>query len=168
MMKRTTLATLALTVSLGTQPLLAEDDQTTSEAVKQLWQAQQQALDAHDLAGVMQTFADGEDIMLMGTGPGEHWVGQAEIEDAFKHFMGGFDPNTMKAKCKEGVGHARDDVAWFTEVCHFRDRKDGKTRKFVANLSGVVIKQDDDWRFHSMHYSQVIGADPASAPDASD
>ncbi|MBK1650209.1 YybH family protein [Rhabdochromatium marinum] len=167
-MKRTTVATLALAVSLGAQPLLAEDNQTTSEAVKQLWQVQQKAFDAHDLDGVMQTFADGDDIMLMGTGPGEHWVGQDEIKDAFKHFMGNFDPNTMKAKCKEGVGHAMEDVAWFTEVCRFRDRKDGKARKFVANLSGVVIKQDDGWRFHSMHYSQVIGGDPATAPASAD
>lgn len=30
----------------------------------------------------MDTFADTDDIMLMGTGPGEHWVGPEEIKDA--------------------------------------------------------------------------------------
>lgn len=167
-MKKATVATLALAISLGVQPLLAEDDQTTAKAVKELWQAQQKALDAHDLDGVMDTFADTDDIMLMGTGPGEHWVGQEEIKDAIKHFMDGFDPNTMTAKCDEGVGHAREDVAWFTDVCHFDDSQDGTARTFIANLSGVVVKQGDSWRFHSMHYSQLIGGESASARASAD
>jgi uncharacterized protein (TIGR02246 family) len=166
-MKRAALAAMALAMSVSAGPALADVDQATIDAVKQLWVEQQKAFDAHDVDGVLATFADRNDIMLMGTGPGEHWVGKAEIKDAFAHFMQGFDKNSMEVKCGDGVGSAEGNVAWFTEVCSFTDSKDGKPRNFVANLSGVVVKQDDIWRFHTMHYSQLTGCDRATTKDSS-
>jgi uncharacterized protein (TIGR02246 family) len=166
-MKRAAIAAMALALSVGAGSALADVDQTTKDAAKALWQEQQKAFDAHDLDGVLATFADGDDIMLMGTGPGEHWVGKAEIKDAFAHFITGFDTNTMETKCGEGAGSAEGNVAWFTAVCSFADSKDGKPRSFVANLSAVVVKQGDDWRFHTMHYSHLTGGDPATAQASS-
>jgi hypothetical protein len=52
-------------------------------------------------------------------------------------------------------------------VCSFTDSKDGKPRSFVANLSAVVVKQGDDWRFHTMHYSHLTGGDQAAAQASS-
>ena len=162
-MKRSAVAAMALAMSVGAGSALADVDQATIDGVRQLWEAQQKALDAHDVDGVLATFADGDDIMLMGTGPGEHWVGKGEVKDAFSHFMKGFDANSMEVKCGDGAGSAQGNVAWFTEVCSFADSKVGKPRQFVANLSAVVVKQGDAWRFHTMHYSQLTGGgQPAS------
>ena len=160
-MKRAALAAMALAMSVSAGPALADVDQATIDAVKQLWVEQQKAFDAHDVDGVLATFADGDDIMLMGTGPGEHWVGKDEVRDAFTHFMEQFDAHTMDTKCTDGVGSAQGDVAWFTAVCSFTDSKDGKPRSFLANLSAVVVSQEDGWRFHTMHYSQLTGGDQA-------
>jgi uncharacterized protein (TIGR02246 family) len=162
-MKRPAFAAMAFALSVGAGSALADVDQGTKDAAKSLWQEQQKAFDAHDVDGVLATFANSDDIMLMGTGPGEHWVGKAEIKDAFAHFIEGFDPNTLEAKCGEGAGSAQGNVAWFTEVCSFTDSKDGKARSFVANLSGVLVKQDDAWRFHSMHYSHLTGGDQVAS-----
>jgi uncharacterized protein (TIGR02246 family) len=166
-MKSAALAATVLALSVGMGSALADVDQATKDAAKALWQEQQKAFDAHDLSGVLATFADSDDIMLMGTGPGEHWVGKAEIKDAFGHFVEGFDANTMETKCGDGAGSAQGDVAWFTVVCSFTDSKDGKPRSFVANLSAVVVKQGDDWRFHTMHYSQLTGGDQAASQASS-
>lgn len=166
-MKRAAAAALALAMSLGAEVALAEVDQTTIDAVKQIWGQQQKAFDAHDLDGVLATFADTDEIILMGTGPGEHWVGKAEIRDAFARFMEQFDPYTMDTTCTDGVGSAQGDVAWFTAVCSFTESKAGKPRSFVANLSAVVVSQDDGWRFHTMHYSQLTGGDQAVSQAAS-
>jgi len=160
-MKRAAAAALALAMSLGSGAVLAEVDQATIDAVKQLWEQQQKAFDAHDLDGVLATFVDTDEIILMGTGPGEHWVGRDEVRDAFSHFIKQFDAHTMDTKCTDGVGSAQGDVAWFTAVCSFTDSKDGTPRSFVANLSAVVVNQDDRWRFHTMHYSQLTGGDQA-------
>lgn len=166
-MKRAAAAALALVVSLGAEAALAEVDPATIDAVKQLWGQQQQAFDAHDLDGVLATFADTDEIMLMGTAPGEHWVGKAEVRDAFTHFMEQFDAHTMDTKCTDGMGSAQGDVTWFTAVCSFTESKDGKPRSFVTNLSAVVVNQGDGWRFHTMHYSQQTGGDQAVSQAAS-
>ncbi|MEE4379023.1 MAG: SgcJ/EcaC family oxidoreductase [Candidatus Competibacteraceae bacterium] len=137
---------------------LAEVDEVTVDAVRTLWQNQHQALDAHDVDKVMATFADRDDIMLMGTGPGEHWVGPAEVKEAYAQFMKGFEANTMESKCGEGHGAKQDNVVWFTAVCTFTQQAQEQTQpQFVANLSAVVVKQDDSWRFHSMHFSHLTG-----------
>lgn len=165
-------AVAALTVATGitlgaTQVAAGEPGEAVKEAIKALWQDQHKAFDAHDLDGVLATYADSDDIMLMGTGPGEHWVGQAEIKDAYAHFMKNFDPRTMEVECGEGAGSAQGDVVWLTAVCQFTDKQQDQTRQFVANLSAVVLKQGDGWRFHTMHFSHLMGTDRDQSPQKS-
>jgi len=170
-MKRRLLMSLALATGIVSGVAQAEVGQPTEnalkETVKALWQNQHKALDAHDIAGVMGTFADTDDIMLMGTGPGEHWVGKDQIKDAYTHFMKNFDPNTKEVKCGDGAGTSRDDVAWLTGVCDFTDKKGDETRHYILNISAVLVKQGDDWRFHTMHYSQLLDGDSEPSQDAS-
>jgi hypothetical protein len=79
--------------------------------------------------------------------------------------MEGFDANTMEVRCSDGAGSMQDDVVWITGVCSFIDQKADQAREFVTNISAVLIEQDDAWRFHSMHFSQLIGCEePASQP----
>jgi len=145
----------------------AEVDQPTVDAVRVLWESQHKALDAHDVEGVLATYADSDDIMLMGTGPGEHWVGKAEVKDAYTHFMESFDPHTMEVKCGEGAGSAQGDVVWLTAVCHFTDRQKDQARQYVTNVSAVVLKQNDAWRFHTMHFSHLTGGGEAEQQSTS-
>jgi ketosteroid isomerase-like protein len=132
-------------------------DQATIDAVKALWQTQHKALDAHDIGGLMATYADTDDIMLMGTGPGEHWVGPEAVKEAYRRFMGDFDANTLTSQCGEGSGSRRNGVLWFTGVCDFADRSGRRERRYLINLSAVVVQQDDGWRFHTMHFSHLTG-----------
>jgi ketosteroid isomerase-like protein len=154
---------LALATGVAASAALAEVDQGTVDSVKALWQQQHKSLDEHDIAAVMATYSSADDIMLMGTGPGEHWVGPEEIKDAYAHFMKGFDANTMEVTCGDGAGSTQGDVVWLTAVCNFSDSQAGAERKFVTNLSAVLVKEDDDWRFHTMHFSHLTGDDPADA-----
>jgi uncharacterized protein (TIGR02246 family) len=162
-MKKSALAALALAMSVGAGAALAEVDQAKIDAVRALWESQHKALDAHDVDGVLGTYVDSDDIMLMGTGPGEHWVGKEEIKDAYTHFMEGFDAHSMEVKCGEGSGSTQGDVMWLTGVCNFTDSKADQTRSFAANVSAVVVKQGDDLRFHTMHFSHLTGGDQAEA-----
>jgi uncharacterized protein (TIGR02246 family) len=134
---------------------MAEMDEATIESIKALWQNQHKAFDSHDADGVMMTYADSDDIMLMGTGPGEHWIGKEELKDAYTRFMEGFDANTTETECVDGAGSRSDNVAWFTAVCTFTDQKGDQQRSYVLNLSAVAVQQGDDWRFHTMHFSHL-------------
>lgn len=93
--------------------------------------------------------------MLMGTGPGEHWVGRDEVKDAYSHFIEDFDANTLQADCGEGSGSTQDDVVWMTAVCDYTDQKGETERRYIINLSAVLVKQGEAWRFHSMHFSNL-------------
>lgn len=135
----------------------AEVDPATVDEIKALWQTYHKALDAHDIDAVIATYAEADDIMLMGTGPGEHWVGIDEIKDAYGHFLEGFDSQTMSVECGEGAGSTRGDVLWFTGVCDFSDSQAGQPREYVTNVSAVVVKDGDAWRFHTMHFSHLTG-----------
>jgi ketosteroid isomerase-like protein len=150
-------------MSVSAGAVLAEVEKATIDSVRALWEAQHKALDAHDIDGVLATYADSEDIMLMGTGPGEHWVGKAEVKDAYSNFTNGFDAHTMDVKCGEGAGSRRGDVTWVTGVCSFSDMKADQSREFVTNVSAVLVKQGDDWRFHTMHFSHLTGGDQAGS-----
>lgn len=163
-MKTWAVAALALGIGVTAGALQAELTPSTIEQIKTLWQSQHKALDAHDIEGVLATYSDAADIMLMGTGPGEHWVGRDEVKDAYVHFMEDFDPNTMQVECGDGAGSVRGDVLWFTGVCQFSDKKTDAPRQYVVNLSAVVVKQDDDWRFQSLHFSHLTDAADAAAP----
>jgi len=168
-LKAVTALAMAAGVGLGAAQAAADQptDDALKDAVKALWQDQHKALDAHDLDGVMATFADSDDIMLMGTGPGEHWVGKDEVKDAYTHFMENFDANTMEVQCGEGAGTSRGDVLWLTGVCQFSDKQKDQTRQYVMNVSAVVVKQGDAWRFHTMHFSHLIGGDGGQSQEPS-
>ena len=56
---------------------------------------------------------------------------------------------------QKGAGTARGEVVWLTAVCQFKDQRQGQDREFTTNLSAVVVKQDDSWRFHTMHFSHL-------------
>ena len=161
---------LAIAASIAVGVAQAEvgrpPDEALKAAVGTLWQDQHKALDAHDLDGVMGTYADSDDIMLMGTGPGEQWVGKEEVKDAYAHFMQNFDPYTMEVQCGDGAGSHRDDVVWLTAVCQFSDKQKDQTRRYVMNISAVVVKQSDGWRFHTMHFSHLMGGGEAEQPTA--
>ncbi len=147
-------ALVALCLAAGSAQA-AELDQTTFDAIREVWQSQHKALDAHDADGVLATYADSKDIMLMGTGPGEHYIGPQEIKDAYAHFMMDFDPHTMQSKCSERYGSTEGNVAWLTAVCGFTDQKQDVQREYTVNLSAVAVKQGDAWRFHTMHFSHL-------------
>lgn len=161
-MKKWSITATALAISAVAWTAQAEVDPTIVEAVRVLWQDQHKALDAHDVDGVLATYASQDDIMLMGTGPGEHWVGRDEVKDAYSNFTEGFDAHTMQVECGEGAGSRRGEVVWLTAVCNFADKKGEEARQYVINLSAVVVKQDNAWRFHTMHFSHLTGGEPAA------
>src|SRR6186713_3126218 len=64
-------------------------DNPQLDAIRALLKAHDDAMTSHDLKGVMATLSDKASIM--GSGPGEMWVGPEEIKDAYEHFFQGYD-----------------------------------------------------------------------------
>ena len=83
----------------------AEDPKETNpevEKIRALLKAHDEAMTNHDLKGVMACLT--EKAAIMGTGPGEIWVGSDEIKVAYEHFFEGFDKGQQDFQYQFKIG----------------------------------------------------------------
>ncbi|HYQ92853.1 MAG TPA: nuclear transport factor 2 family protein, partial [Candidatus Competibacteraceae bacterium] len=79
-----------LSVTVGPAWTQQATESKEMEAIKKTLQEHDEALNKQDLAALMDTYAANANILLMGTGPGEVWVGKQNIEETYKHFFKDF------------------------------------------------------------------------------
>jgi uncharacterized protein (TIGR02246 family) len=159
--------TLLLTATLGcvllSAPALAaesKDGDKTREEVRAVLNQHDEAMNKHDLKAVMMLYADSPGIALMGTGPGEFWKGKAAIESTYKQFFQDFKPGSFKHACPETSSGHDGNVAWLIASCDMQDvTPDGETREYVLNVSSVLKKEKDGWKFQTLHFSNLTGGD---------
>jgi ketosteroid isomerase-like protein len=65
------------------------------------------AMKRHDIDAVMALFAPGEKTVMIGTGPGERWVGKDEIRSAYVEFFKDFDKGSLTRTCEWASGEAQ-------------------------------------------------------------
>ena len=136
-------------------------DNPELDAIRALLKAHDDAMTNHDLKGVMATLT--EKASIMGTGPGEMWVGPAEIKDAYEHFFQGFDKGQQEFEYKFKHGGLSSDMGWLMASGNIKAKKDGKAIEFPINVSLTVAKAGDQWKIASMHFSTLTGPDDAKA-----
>jgi len=133
---------------------MAQDSQDLTAMVEVL-QLHDVALNAQDIDGVMAGYASNPNIVLMGTGPGEFWLGPDAISDTYEKFFEDFDPGTLVVTCPWKNGGVEGDAGWFVASCLVGDAKQGATREYVLNISAVFTKQDGAWRLQTLHASNL-------------
>jgi uncharacterized protein (TIGR02246 family) len=116
-----------------------------------------QAMNQKDMDALMALYAPGTTTVLMGTGPGEKWVGKDEIKDAYTHFFEDYDKGSHTRDCFWKTGASSGDVAWLSAMCKMSDSKKGKKREYGINASVVFERQDGTWLIRSMHFSNLTG-----------
>ena len=144
----------------------AEDkaDNPELDAIRALLKAHDDAMTSHDLKGVMATLT--EKASIMGSGPGEMWVGPEEIKDAYEHFFQGFDKGQQEFEYKFKTGGLGSDMGWLMASGNIKAKKDGKAILFPINVSLTVAKAGGQWKIASMHFSTLTGPDDAKAKKA--
>ena len=80
---------LVFVVSFAGISLAAETDVDTDKELMEFVQKYRQAFEQKDIDGVMAMYA--KDAVLMGTGPGERFVGAEEIRNAHVELFKTFD-----------------------------------------------------------------------------
>jgi ketosteroid isomerase-like protein len=148
------LSALALSGS-GAQAADLQKDNPEVARIRALLKAHDEAMTNHDLKGVMACLA--ERAAIMGTGPGEVWVGPGEIKTAYKHFFEGFDKGEQKFEYQFEIGGVRSDMGWLMASGNVAGKKDGKEFSFPLNLSLTVGKNGGEWRIVAMHFSTLTG-----------
>ena len=156
----TGLAAIAAVATL-TPSAQAQDkaDNPALDAIRALLKAHDDAMTNHDLKGVMATLT--EKASIMGTGPGEMWVGPEEIKDAYEHFFEGYDKGQQEFEYKFKHGGLSSDMGWLMASGNIKAKKSGKAVVFPINVSLTVVKAGDQWKIAAMHFSTLTGPDKA-------
>ena len=155
----TGLAAIAAVATITPSAQAADDkaDNPALDAVRSLLKAHDDAMTNHDLKGVMATLT--EKASIMGSGPGEMWVGADEIKDAYEHFFQGYDKGQQDFEYKFKHGGLGTDMGWLMASGNIKAKKDGKAVEFPINVSLTVAKAGGGWKIASMHFSTLTGPD---------
>ncbi len=125
------------------------------EVVRALLKAHDTAMTAQDVKGVLATLA--EKPALMGTGPGEIWVGPEEVTAAYEQFFKGFDKGEQKFDYHFKIGDLGPNSGWLMASGNISGKKDGTAFEFPLNLSLTVSKASGSWKITAMHFSTLTG-----------
>lgn len=122
-----------------------------------LLNAHDEALNRHNLEGVLALFAPGQKTVVLGTGPGERYQGAEEIRSAYKEIFRDFDAGTLSHSCYWKEGGAKGDLAWGAAMCKFNDAVGAKQREYEMNVSAVAERRGGKWQFVMLHFSNLTG-----------
>lgn len=134
----------------------SDKDSPDAVAIKKMFEEHRKAFSNHDVEKVKTFYAD--DAVMMGTGPGELWIGQEEIGDAYTHFCQDFEKGGQKHKITWQRPKIKGDVAWIMMTLdESQDRPGDDDPTYQLNMSVVLEKVGGDWKFSTVHFSNLTG-----------
>lgn len=160
-MKRHFLLALPLVLGAWTTTGWAqlEGDPIALNEVKEVFARFHQAINEHNLAGVMATYAPDNKTVLLGTGEGERWLGKEEIQVAHAEFFKFFDPGTQETRCTWTMEDVKGNLAWVAKMCWITDFLKNQKQEYGINLTAILEKLEDKWYFRVIHFSHSSGED---------
>lgn len=164
MMKRC-LVLMLIVFCLVASTCLAQENAVEGEA-KALLKQHDEAFGKQDIKGIMETYSTDSDIVLMGTGPGEVYVGKEGVEAAYNQFFTRFEPGSMSLDCEWIFAKSAGDMGWFGATTTGTGTVKGEKKEFAFNMSGTLKKEDGKWRFVLMHFSRLGVVDQAEGEQA--
>jgi ketosteroid isomerase-like protein len=127
------------------------------EGIRAALERYEHAVSAKDLETCMELFSQEMEPVVIGTGPGERWVGREEIMDAHRHFLSSFD--SERSHRTWATGNARGDVAWGAGMFEVTQYLKNVKNEFFLNLTMVFVKEGEEWRVVLLHFSNLTGPD---------
>jgi ketosteroid isomerase-like protein len=130
----------------------------TVDEIRTVLAAHDKALNDKNLDAIMATFSTEPTTVMLGTGSEERWMGPQEIRTAYAEIIKDYDPGTLDTKCDWKTGGSDEDgqMAWLAAICDCKDSLQGKPRAYKLNVSAAVAKQNNQWKFVSLHMSNAF------------
>ncbi len=156
MIRKQRLLLIVLVCLALASPSLAQQRETkVANEVKALLEQHNQALSAHDLKGIMDTYAPDPNIVLMGTGPGESYVGEEAIGGAYNQFFSRFEPKTLTYSADVAASGVKGSTAWFAATVRIEGIVNNEKKERTFNMSGTLTKGKGKWRIVCLHFSRL-------------
>jgi ketosteroid isomerase-like protein len=152
-------ATLLVALCFCAPLCLAQTQREADRAdIAEMLKKHDEAMNQHDIDGVLALYSSNPKTVMIGTGPGEKFQGQAEIRDAYLEMFKDYDKGTLNHNCYWKDGRGSGNVVWGAFMCKFSDSKGDKKREYELNVSAVAEKQGGKWQFVMLHYSNLVGS----------
>jgi uncharacterized protein (TIGR02246 family) len=147
------LMVLSVVLGLAVTPCLAKgaDPKVVAE-IKEVVEKRHKAFGEKDTETLLSLFAP--NMIIMGTGPGDRWVGEEEIKKAHAKFFENFD--SLNIHCTWMSIGTKGDVARLTAMCQVTSYLKNEKTEFPVNWSAVLEKQEGKWLFVTSHFSIPI------------
>ncbi len=162
-LRRETVVVFIVCVMCAMTPASAPADKMESDEVDAIMatiRMHDTALSTQDMPALLATYLpENPNIALMGTGPGETWVGREDIKIAYGHFFEDFDKGSLTSKCPWHSIGAHGKIAWVMAACTFTDSSKGEQRQYGVNITAVLEKVEATWYFLNFHFSNLTGVE---------
>ena len=161
-MRRTMTAAIAMLLALtiaGVPVGAQQPDPKMIAEIQEMLDRHDRALNEKNLDALMATFSPAPNVVVMGTGPGERWVGQAEIRAAYSEIFKDFDAGTVQVTTTWKTGSIDGNVAWLAAQCHCVQFLKNAKRDYSLNVSALLVKRGSGWQFQMLHMSNTTGPD---------
>lgn len=137
-------------------PCFAQQRETRAAGpIKALLEQHNQALSAQDLKGIMETYAADPNIVLMGTGPGEVYVGEEAIGGAYNQFFSRFEAKTLTYSTDVAASAIKGSTAWFAATVRIEGIVNNEKKERLFNMSGTLTNVKGKWRIACLHFSRL-------------
>jgi ketosteroid isomerase-like protein len=148
-------------------PCLAKQgDAKTMAEVKTVIEQHNQALNAQDFKDLMTMYSSDPRAVLMGTGPGEAYVGEEGISGAFNQIFNRFKADSLSFKYDWVAAGSKGKTAWFAVTTTITGMVNNEQKERAFNMSGLLQREQGKWRIVSMHFSR-LGAEEQPAVELS-
>lgn len=123
---------------------------------------------AKDVDGVTVLFADDPDVLLIGTGADERWLGKGEVRQQFARNFAEAERTRFEWVTQHVA--AAGDAAWVAADAVVHVTVGGKERSIPIRFTVVLERQNGAWRWLHRHASVAAGDQPSGAayPDTTD
>jgi uncharacterized protein (TIGR02246 family) len=148
--------TVVVIAVLATAKISFSQDNPEVASLMALLSQHDDALNNKNLDTLMNLYADGDNTVMMGTGPGERWEGKTAIRSAYEQITKDYDKGSLTHSCYWKDGGVNGNMAWLAAMCKMADTSGKRKREYELNVSSVFEKINGQWLVRAMHYSNVV------------
>jgi ketosteroid isomerase-like protein len=151
--KKTICVALIAVISLYAMSFAASGEAVSpgEKEIKTFLNRQLEAFAKKDLQALMEMLADEPNVVMIGNGPKDRWVGPDQIKQIYRRQMASYSSEALKLTWTS-IG-VKGDIGWFSAALAIDEEEAKGKEKLEINWSGVLQKHKGRWALVQSHFS---------------
>lgn len=128
-------------------------DKEIEAAVRAVLEKMAEAYRKKDVDGLMSLYVSDPDVVSIGTGKDEKYIGLAQLRKAYERDFAQSQSVAITFDWLSVSADATGDIAWFASDITVRAKVSGKEVTFPGRLTGVMENRAGNWLIVLGHFS---------------